>query len=242
MFNYMLMPLEKQPDDGLGSVGRAFADAAKILLETKCEGSSAKSNIHLPINFLFRHAIELYLKSMIVLIHRRLRLKDSKGKYTCIPEIVTGKKKKGLYNVHSIRILFEEMKRLVNIHEKMLANIAPTDWAKIPKELVGMIETIEASDPSSTVFRYPSTRNCDVDTKKSSFKEINPEKLKDVLNNDSAGTFSLVVVDKNNNITESYALDKNPLPKVRSALENATEILLCGHLGMLAELGPGIKN
>ena len=125
----------------------------------------------------------------------------------------------------------------------MLAKIAPTDWSKIPEELEEAIETIEGSDPSSTVFRYPTSRNSEVvDAKKTSFKQIDPEKLKDMMINDGAGTFSLVMVDKNNNVAESYVLDKNPLPEVRTALMDTSKILLGAHLGMLAELGPGIKN
>jgi hypothetical protein len=65
---YMLMPLEAHFDGGLGATGDAFEEAAKKLAESAAELPS--SHPHLPINFLHRHAVELYLKSMIVVMHR----------------------------------------------------------------------------------------------------------------------------------------------------------------------------
>lgn len=57
MFEYLLMPLDTHFDYGFGMRAEAYKDAADKLAE-ECLGMHS----HLPIRFLLRHAIELYLK------------------------------------------------------------------------------------------------------------------------------------------------------------------------------------
>lgn len=57
---------------GFGAIGEAFKDGADDLVAS--EAKPKRSLAHLPTNFLYRQSVELYLTSMIVVIHRRLRL------------------------------------------------------------------------------------------------------------------------------------------------------------------------
>jgi hypothetical protein len=157
MFEYLLMPLSKHADDGFGAVGRSFQDAADQLRQSNHEASARWMHGHLPINYLYRHAIELYLKSMIIVAHRRLRLPSTDGAYEPIPKIKVVNNFKKIHNVHGIQALYDEMKRIFVTNRDLIAKIAKTDWTKIPEDLETSIATVESVDPGSTVFRYPTS-------------------------------------------------------------------------------------
>jgi hypothetical protein len=97
---------------------------------------------HLPINYLYRHAIELYLKSMIIVAHRRLRLPSTDGAYEPIPKIKVVNNFKKIHNVHGIQALYDEMKRIFVTNRDLIAKIAKTDWTKIPEDLETSIATV----------------------------------------------------------------------------------------------------
>jgi hypothetical protein len=58
--NYLLTPLHKHADLGFGATAHSYKEAADYLEVNGAE--LVHFNGHLPINFLRRHAIELYLK------------------------------------------------------------------------------------------------------------------------------------------------------------------------------------
>src|SRR5437879_4221108 len=68
--NYQFKPLTHQFDDGFGLMGDAFNDAALRLEHSTQQEEFINSS--LPIGYLYRHAIELYLKSIIIVLHRNL--------------------------------------------------------------------------------------------------------------------------------------------------------------------------
>ncbi|RXU06233.1 hypothetical protein B1F69_00065, partial [Pseudomonas syringae] len=65
---YMMLPLDRHFDSGFGAVADSFRDAADALEDTPT------LNTHLPVSFLYRHAIELFLKSAIIILHRKLNI------------------------------------------------------------------------------------------------------------------------------------------------------------------------
>jgi len=69
---YLVSPLETQIDSGHGGVAEIFRMAAQTL-ET-FRRAHPFPYVHLPENFLYRHAVELYLKAMIITVHRARRL------------------------------------------------------------------------------------------------------------------------------------------------------------------------
>jgi hypothetical protein len=70
---YTLAPLERHSDDGFGAVGEAFKAAADKLVKADDSQQRMFWN-ELPVIFLLRHAVELFLKSGIIIVHRRLKL------------------------------------------------------------------------------------------------------------------------------------------------------------------------
>jgi hypothetical protein len=237
MIEHMFMPLSKQPDDGFGVVGQAFQDAADHLRTGGAESGARRMHGHLPVNYLYRHAIELYLKSIIVTAHRRLRLQSGEGRYDPIPQIPDGKTSRPIYSVHGLRLLFNEMKRIFTSHRDAIGRIARTDWSKIPDELSGWIEAIDDADPASTAFRYPVSRSPEMDAKKSSFKAVDVSESSSRMHADGPKQFALLMVDGNDNVVESFALDNNPLPELRDALLKAVEMLSGAQFGVIMELG-----
>ena len=237
MIEHMFMPLSKHADEGFGAVGRSFQEAADYLRQNNCEAGARWMNGHLPVNYLYRHAIELYLKLMIIIAHRRLRLLSENGTHEPIPRVKVGNSSKLIYNVHEIRPLFDEMKRIFVSHRDAIAKIAKTNWSNIPKELDAWIATIDKIDPRSTVFRYPSSQSPEVDAQKSSFKKVDTGDLLARMNSDGPKQFAMVVVDQNDEVVESFALDDKPMPELREALVHTAETLSGAQLGILMELG-----
>lgn len=242
MFKHILMPLSNHVDDGFGAVGLAFREAANYLGEMKCEGGAAWIHGHLPINFLYRHSVELFLKSMIVVIHRRLRLPAGNGEYEPIPKIRVGDSWRSIYSVHGIRVLFDAMKNMVTSQKDALSEIAKTDWSDIPHDLETWIHTIDGVDPGSTFFRYPATCTPEIDAQKSSFKPIDSVELSNRMRMDGPGQFAFLMVDQDDVVIESFVLDDKPLPELRNALKEASETLLGAQLGVMAELGEAISD
>lgn len=78
---YMLAPLSEHYDDGFGAVGDAFSNAAKALNKRNA-GDGSTSLDDLPEIYLLRHAVELFLKSGIIIMHRRLRLRYGSEPHT----------------------------------------------------------------------------------------------------------------------------------------------------------------
>lgn len=65
---YMMLMLYRNFDSGFGGVANSCSDGGDAL-----EGSRESLptlNTHMPVSFLYRHAIELFLKSAIIIFHR----------------------------------------------------------------------------------------------------------------------------------------------------------------------------
>ncbi len=102
MWEKFFTPLDRHFDDGHEATADAFKAAAEKLEED--EGDKLRQlNAHLPINFLYRHAIEIYLKSAIVTVHRALRLPSGDGSHEKDPLVkIEGGKWQRLNRTHSL--------------------------------------------------------------------------------------------------------------------------------------------
>jgi len=166
---YLMMPLDEHYDFGFGTTAEAFFGAAR-LLDEKNQGNFFFE--HLPRNFLLRHAIELFLKSGIVIIHRILKLPYGDSHFDSKPMVLVDAKWKPFHQVHSVGYLYGHWKDLIAQNAdklKALCKYKP-DWT-IPAELDDWITTIEKTDPGSTYYRYPANRDSNEDKMKSPFKE-----------------------------------------------------------------------
>ncbi len=217
------------------STGDAFREAAKRL--TSAEGESAFGNLHLPINYLYRHSIELFLKSMIVTMHRALKLPTADGPHTHDPKIRIGNKWKPLTRIHSVRLLLDEFERLVAVNRAAMDRLSAGTW-KTPNELRISIEIIEAHDSGSTFSRYPQSNSCG-DAKKSSYRKVEIDELVEEMNakkDGQRGKVVLAIKDDNEEIVEAFVREDSVMPDFRAALVNASDLLNGGACGIHMEL------
>src|SRR5690349_10571286 len=143
-----LTPLSKHYDFGFGSMADAFEEAAQRIEE----GIEINTflNWALPVCFLRRHAIELSLKSMLVILGRRF------GGATELDELqvsIQGKFRP-LTTTHSIGALYNGLKEKLSQYEDQWRPLCRTDWLAFPPELEVWIPEVEAADQRGTFFRY----------------------------------------------------------------------------------------
>lgn len=236
-----MMPLERHFDSGFQATGDAFKDAAETLLANEGEGA-AFTNSHLPVNFLLRHAVELFLKSMIVTIHRALKLPTGEGAHTCDPKIKDAKNQwQPLTRIHSVKRLLDEFERLAIANRESMIRLDASTW-EVPADLRTWIQIIEDFDGNSTFSRYPFS-NSPADGIKSSFTQIEPEEVQQQLHNEnsgSAGKFLLAVKNQNDEIVTVFGVRENPLADFREALTKASTALYGSAYGIHMELVEGI--
>jgi hypothetical protein len=241
----MLMPLHRHFDGGFGATGEAFKEAADQLVAAKTEGSFQFINGHLPINFLYRHAIELFLKSMIIVIHKRLQLPGDDWFEDPDPKVVVNGKWREIHQVHGVQELYSFLRALLHAYAEAIGQIAKTDWSFLPDELGSWIVTIGNADSASTFFRYPTKNNPEGDVEKSAVKEIKPDDAvaqishPKIESGEPRTKIYLLLKNESNQAVRAYGLDHEPLPKIREALTRAAELLWGMHLGIFAELANG---
>lgn len=105
MFHYLLTPLNKHYDYGFGATADSFMDAAKLLANTTPREQGL--NQHLPVRFLYRHATERYLKSGIIIFHRKFKLNFGGLSHDGEPKVRVKNRWKQMYSIHSIGALYE---------------------------------------------------------------------------------------------------------------------------------------
>jgi hypothetical protein len=237
MVNYLLTPLHRHYDYGFGATGEAFKSAADRLLKPVNEEKLL--NGHLPINFLLRHAIELFLKSLIIIIHKRLKLPFGNEAFDGIPKILQDTSWKPIHKVHSIALLYQYFKSLLVEHKLALHSVACTDWSDIPPGLNEWILAIEDADSMGTFFRYPDTRDHGDNKDKSAFKERQVQDTLSKMTDGGKYVKAFVVLDDNDNIIDSFEYDDAPLENLQLALKQAAETLSVFHFGMRCELTGG---
>jgi hypothetical protein len=150
---YWFRPLHFHFDGGFGAVGDAFQEAA-LCLEGVLEENQF-FNSYLPLAYLYRHAVELYLKSVIVIIHRNLKLPFGPLPSSSTPMIEMDEEWIPLGSLHSISKLYGYLQVLMDGNMARLLAGTTTDWVKLPEEFPNWIALIEAFDEKSTFIRRP---------------------------------------------------------------------------------------
>ena len=237
MLEQHFLPLRDQFDDGFGAVADGFRDAAKALDSSENRNGFGLSFTKLPIYFLNRHAIELFLKGIILILHRRFHPDYPNGGLDTIPTIQHGSRQRQLYQVHDLLLLYNSFKSQIAANDAGIRANAITDWTTIPPELDGWITAINDADSRSTMFRYPVTSDAQLDAEKSSFKQGNPVDVANSLADESTPPqFVLAVKNDDNEIVDTYVHDRDPMASVADALNQCAELLSGTHYGLLADL------
>lgn len=231
-------PLTLQVDSGLGSTADSFYYAAKAL-------EDSKENIlgfgiggsKLPILYLYRHSIELYLKSVITLIYRICPSDEKMKSGDNLPLLMENDKEKKIFNVHSINTLFENFLRLFAENQSYIGEKCETNWLDISHDLYDLVKSIETFDKNSTMFRYPITMNSDLDYEKSTFKNYSfPDNLNELDKRPNRSKVFLLVENQNNEIIESYVSDEDVLNDIHKTLHELAEQFMGLHFGLKYEL------
>jgi hypothetical protein len=215
---YMMAPLDSHYDYGFGATAEAFHHAAEKL----SDDDNAIFLGRLPKAFLLRHALELFLKSSIVIIHRKLKLPSGKKSSNEFPSIPVDKRHKALNNVHNVAPLYAYWKEIFTKNAAALQEKAkyPLDFTIDPK-MDEAIALVESHDPNSTRYRYPANLNPDEDKQKSSFKEVTADELFPSVTpegSDPKKTLALVLQDEDGNFVRAYKYDDNTEKGVLDAL------------------------
>ncbi|QHG66232.1 hypothetical protein [Pseudomonas putida] len=232
---YMLMPLDQHYDLGFGAVADSFKHAADSLNDPD---KPLHFNSNLPVSFLYRHAIELYLKSAIITLHRKFTIPYGDEPASSEPSVMVGKKRKPLYNVHGLGPLYAELRTLLNQKAEALAKVPHTDWV-LPPELDGWIAAIEATDSSSTYFRYPITKDPALDVKKSTMQREDTSKLIQRMHNGGQPVKALMMINDDYEVVESFTHDDSSAQEMLNILKETSELFYCLHAMMSYTLAGG---
>jgi hypothetical protein len=226
-------PLTKHYDFGLGAMADAFEEAAQCI--EKVVEENRFLNWTLPVCFLRRHAIELFLKSMLVILERRF------GGINGLEEVrvfVDGKPQT-LTRIHSIGELYNGLKKKLTLYETKWRPLCQIEWLDFPSELDAWIPEIEAADKRGTFFRYPDPREPQGDQAKSMFKETSVEEILASISPTSIPGPTILVANGDDTVKEVYTENRDVLVRELTVLRGATSLLSGANFGLRTELAGG---
>jgi hypothetical protein len=131
------------PKGELAAYGRSYHEAAQHLVQ-RIAASHYRDPDACPIVFLYRHAIELYLKSIIHWGNNLLRLN---GK-PIVPH-------KNIFTEHRLIVLLKRVRPILKF-QKSLDNWGDSHFGGF-RDVEKLIAELEEFDPGSYSFRYPIT-------------------------------------------------------------------------------------
>lgn len=235
---YSLTGISTHLDLGFGITGESYYYSAEYLYNHKDQIQTLQQ-ADMPMNFLYRHSIELFLKSLIVIFHKRLQLLYGTDSYNSPkPKILIHGVWKDLFNCHQIDDLYNYwIKELLINHQSELARIAPNGIWQEEIAISGLFPLIAGYDRDSLYFRYPVTKNISLDSKKYTMQRLDLEKFKEMFSKDSdnkknKGDSRIFMLLKNNNdeILNGFVNSENVLENVVHALKEISNYLFCFHV------------
>lgn len=234
--NYLLTPLDQHFDLGFGSVAISFKHAADSVMSSQSE--SLNLNAHLPASFLYRHSIELFMKSGIIIFHRKFQIPFDQESFNTEPKVVVGQKWKPMYSVHGVQDLYSYFRSLVSLHAKYLAEHTRTNW-ELPPELDRWVSEIEATDSTSTFFRYPVTKQKNQDANKSVNRESNVDQVLSQLQMGTKPVKAFFILGDGDQILKTYTFNDELAKTMTNILRDTANIFYGYHAAMRGELTGG---
>lgn len=234
--NVYITPPITHFDRGIGFSAWQFKDSAELLLN-----SENPNDIISPICYLQRHAIELYLKSIIYILHKKYSIrfgKENDSRFSLYnPAFVKNNDWKPFKSSHDLSDLYKYLKILLNtcqVNELLPEIIASWEFSD---DFLKKINKINGCDPKSTYFRYPDSGPENQDRKKSTIQSLGKDKpLEEIGKNYLEPVKRAIMFDAEDNIVDVYDIAVDPIVDVRKALSEVVDELHKFHLGILAEL------
>ena len=229
--NFLFTPPNTHYDNGLGITAHNFSNAADILKNN----NSTMAGV-LPLYYLQRHAIELFLKSLIVILHKKYAIPYGDNYSLKNPALQIGDKWKPLSNTHNIDNLYQYfIKIYAECNNRLPDNIC---W-DLPSDIERKIKLISGSDPKSTYFRYPESSNPVQDSKKANIQKESMESIVNESNKSKKPYFGIMMLDENDKFIESYNVKSTSLPSISKALEEVNKFFTGIHCAFRVELTNG---
>lgn len=236
--NYLLTAIELHPDKGFGVTADAYYKSAEHLLQHPFEHYDMTQQAEMPQNYLYRHAIELYLKSLIIIFHRTLRIDYGNVPFDSDePEMLSDGQWRKLYTCHFIDKLYAYwLDNLLLPHAEHLNTRAPLgEWIETPK-VTSLFALLAQYDRDSSYFRYPITKNSSLDPKKYTMQKFKTGSVTDFMRDiqegkdgDSKRSFTMFLLDDEENVVEAFRHAERVLPDVRDALKEVAFYFNCVH-------------
>jgi len=134
-----------KPDEELDVYAQAFHEAARHLLRNFGELVVPPNLQALPIVFLYRHSLELYLKAVILAGDKHLQWHGQ-------PPV----SRDDIFTTHRLTDLLRDLERVF-----LAADLAwnfGADHCRTRNQFVAILEEFDAVDPKASNFRYPVDR------------------------------------------------------------------------------------
>lgn len=228
---YLLTPPNTHYDGGLGITAIQFSTAADCL-----EHSGSNMTGVLPKSFLQRHALELWFKSFIVIIHKRFSISYGDGYSHDKPAILINGKWKSLSNTHNLSDLYSYFHYIYENNKTKFPEDIRWDF---PDKIQQQVKLVSGSDPKSTYFRYPESSNEIQDSKKATVQSESLDSMVENSKRSGKAFKAFTYVDSDYNVQESFNIGTSPLPKVLEALEELNKFFSGVHAAYRAKLANG---
>ncbi len=236
---YLLTGIETHPDFGFGITAEAYRASAKFLSDHRAQIQSFQQ-AEMPINFLYRHSIELFIKSLIIIMHKALEIPYGEKSFNSDkPMILINEQWIDLFSCHWIDQLSAYwLNHLLIKNIDLLSRIAPDGEWREEKTITSLFPIITKYDRDTSFFRYPITKNTQsLDKEKYTMQPMSKESLAGMpfsipvpKGNTANGGVFLLCKDENNQVVSGYQKNDDILLEITDALQKVSEYLSCMHV------------
>jgi hypothetical protein len=235
---YYFLPMKEKSDFGFGLVASSFLAAADRLKDDKF----AQGFEYLPICYLRRHSIELFLKSFIILLHKNYKIDYGDVRYSSDKPRYKGDNSTwhDLYKEHNLLKLYTYFKSLVDIYyNDIIERTYVTDWPFFNNEYKENIRIITDYDNHSDYFRYPMSRDMAKDKRKQLSRKVTFEEATAIMKKQK-GIF-LAFKNDAGEITSLYSTQSNQnVEEIKEVLENVAYHFDCFHTALRVTMFDGL--
>lgn len=229
--NYLITPPSTHYDGGLGITACNFSHAADTLKE-----HGGMLDGLLPLYYLQRHSIELFIKSLIFILHKKYQIPFGDDFDLSNPAIFTNGRWVKMASTHNISDLYRHFELT---YESIKKHLPDTTCWEFPNDINEKINLVSGTDPKSTYFRYPESTNKAQDEKKTQIQKMDLEKTLKNIDSAKKPIKCVLMLDENDNLVQAYDLKVDSLETIKIALDYLCEFFYGVHAAFRAVLTNG---